>query len=155
MKYQVKPIGVVRNGIAEKDTIWEEVESEIVLDDEYAESLTGLDEFSHVIVTWWLHESRGYQRGVFRPRGWDEFPEVGTFATRSPRRPNPIGITVVKLLGIDGPRVRVLGLDAIDGTPVLDVKPYIHYGDRVEDTRVPEWIRRFNEEKLYEEEAAR
>ena len=155
MKYQVKPIGVVRNGIAEKDTIWEEVESEIVLDDEYAESLTGLDEFSRVIVTWWLHESRGYQRGVFRPRGWDEFPEVGTFATRSPRRPNPIGITVVKLLGIDGPRVRVLGLDAIDGTPVLDVKPYIHYGDRVEDTRVPERIRRFNEEKLYEEEAAR
>ena len=76
----------------------------------------------------------------------EDLPLVGLFATRSPRRPNPIGVTTVRLLERRGNVLRVLGLDALDGTPVLDIKPYLPYGDCIQDTHVPEWVRSFNEE---------
>jgi tRNA (Thr-GGU) A37 N-methylase len=69
-------------------------------------------------------------------------PLVGVFATRSPKRPNPIAITVVPLLRLEGNVLHVKGLDMADGTPVLDIKPYLTRGDRVEDARVAEWLHR-------------
>ena len=74
------------------------------------------------------------------PRGQQELPLVGRFATRSPTRPNPIGKTTVKLLERRGNILKVTGLDAIDGTPVIDIKPYIPGYDSVLDTRVPPWV---------------
>ncbi len=145
----VVPIGVVRNGITEPHTVWEEVESRVVLDEKYAQALTGLDDFSHVIVVFWLHLSEPWEPEMIRPGGFEDLPEVGTFSTRSPRRPNPIGLTVVELVDIEENVMRVRRLDAVDGTPVLDVKPYIHYGDRVEDFREPRWVKDFNEQRRY------
>ena len=143
----VRAIGVVRNGVSEPRTVWEEVESEIVLEDRYVPDLAGLQEFSHVIVLFWLHLSSPWEPDTFR--GPSDDGRRGTFATRSPVRPNPIGVTVVELKGIEGCTVRVHGLDAVDGTQVLDIKPYIHYGDRVEEPREPDWCRDFNENKRY------
>ena len=143
----LQPIGVVRNGVSERRTVWEEVESEIVLEDRYVPDLLGLDEFSHAIVLFWLHLSSAWEP----PASEDAAAERtrGTFATRSPVRPNPIGVTVVELKGIEGNTIRAHGLDAVDGTRVLDLKPYIHYGDRIDVTSEPDWCRDFNENKTY------
>ena len=143
----VRAIGVVRNGVSEPRTVWEEVESEIVMEDRYVPDLAGLQEFSHVIVLFWLHLASPWEQDT--RRGPSDDGRRGTFATRSPVRPNPIGVTVVELKVIEGGTVRVHGLDAVDGTQVLDLKPYIHYGDRVEETREPDWCRDFNENKRY------
>ena len=143
----VRPIGVVRNGISEPRTVWEEVESEILLEGQYVPDLKGLGEFSHAIVLFWLHLSSPWEPDT--SRGASDERSRGTFATRSPVRPNPIGVTVVELKGIEGRTVRVHGLDAVDGTQVLDLKPYIHYGDRIDNTSEPDWCRDFNENKTY------
>ena len=140
-------IGVVRNGVSEPRTVWEEVESEIVLEDPYVPDLAGLDGFSHTIVLFWLHLSSAWVPHTSED-GADERTR-GTFATRSPVRPNPIGVTVVEIKGIEGNTVRVHGLDAVDGTHVLDLKPYIHYGDRIDETSEPHWCKDFNENKTY------
>ena len=107
--------------------------------------LDGLEEFSHVWVIAWLGRVPAEERGAklrVHPRGVDNIPSVGMFATRTPRRPNPIAITAVPLLATDGPVLTVKGLDLLDGTPVLDIKPYLAHGDRVAGTRAPRWIRR-------------
>ena len=75
-----------------------------------------------------------------RPRGMEDMHEVGVFAQRTKFRPNPIGVTAVKLLGIAGNVVKVRGLDALDGTPVLDLKPYLPPFDRVDDVKMPPWV---------------
>jgi tRNA-Thr(GGU) m(6)t(6)A37 methyltransferase TsaA len=94
----------------------------VELDPAYEEGLADLDGFSHVILLFGLHRSTGYQLTV-TPR-LDPAPR-GLFATRSPRRPNPIGMTVVRLLAVEGCRLRVQGVDMLDGTPLLDIKPYV------------------------------
>jgi tRNA (adenine37-N6)-methyltransferase len=122
---------------------WATVDSEIHLDPEYAAGLQGLEGFSHVLVIFFLDRAQGFDRKtqlLRRPRGMEDMHEVGVFAQRTKYRPNPIGVTAVKLLGIDGNVVRVRGLDALDGTPVLDIKPYMPPFDRVEDVRMPPWV---------------
>jgi tRNA-Thr(GGU) m(6)t(6)A37 methyltransferase TsaA len=84
--------------------------------------LTDLEGFSHVFVIWAFHRAEGYELLSIPPV---DDREHGVFATRSPRRPNPIALTVVELLGRDGPQVRVRGVDMLDGTPILDIKPYL------------------------------
>ena len=143
----LRSIGVVRNGVSEPRTVWEEVESEIVLEAPYVASLAGLDAFSHAIVLFWLHLSSEWAPD--ESRGPSDEGRRGTFATRSPVRTNPVGVTVVELKGIEGSTVRVHGLDAVDGTQVLDLKPYIHYGDRIEEPQEPDWCKDFNENKRY------
>ena len=124
---EFKPIGVIHSpyrtrteapyqGCASEDTC------EIELHDEYAEGARDIEGFSHLIVVYFLHQSRGYTLMVRTP--WDEAPH-GVFSTRSPDRPNPIGICVVRLLSRKGKLLKVKGLDAIDGSPLLDLKPYI------------------------------
>jgi tRNA (adenine37-N6)-methyltransferase len=89
---------------------------------EYEAGLTDIEGFSHLFVIWVFDRADGCELLGTPPT--DDRPH-GVFATRSPRRPNPIGLTVVRLLGRDGARLRVRGVDMLDGTPVLDIKPYL------------------------------
>ncbi|MCK4459201.1 MAG: tRNA (N6-threonylcarbamoyladenosine(37)-N6)-methyltransferase TrmO [Methanosarcinales archaeon] len=150
-KFVVKSIGIVRSPAKEPARRWDNVVSEIVLDKEYTEGLDGLDEFSHAVIVFFLHRAGRKVVMKARPRGRADMPLTGIFALRTPRRPNPIGITTVEIIRRAENRLAVRGLDAIDGTPVLDVKPYIPRwgaGDHQEDgrgvpgARVPEWVER-------------
>jgi tRNA-Thr(GGU) m(6)t(6)A37 methyltransferase TsaA len=89
---------------------------------EFAAGLQDVEGFSHLFVLWEFDKSEGFEL-VGRPPV-DDRPH-GVFATRSPRRPNPIGLTVVELLGREGGELRVRGVDMLDGTPILDIKPYL------------------------------
>jgi tRNA-Thr(GGU) m(6)t(6)A37 methyltransferase TsaA len=137
----LKAIGIVRNKIRQptrqdsKDVI-----SEIAVERSLTEALDNLDEFSHIIVIYWIHQSRRPAPTKVRPRGNPENALMGVFATRSPSRPNPIGKATVRLLQRQGNILRVKGLDAIDGTPVIDIKPYIPGYDSVDDAKVPSWV---------------
>ena len=140
-----RSIGVVRCAVTEgRDEDWGDVVSELVLDAELARGLDGVDAFSHVVVVYWMHQSSfdAARDLVRRPRGRDDMPELGIFAQRAKHRPNPIGITAARVVGRDGAVLRVRGLDAIDGTPILDVKPYVPAFDRVDAPTVPEWMDR-------------
>jgi tRNA-Thr(GGU) m(6)t(6)A37 methyltransferase TsaA len=98
------------------------VESRIVLDPSLTEGLKGLEPGRRVMVVFCFHRSRGFDL-LQHPRGDKSRPRRGVFALRSPRRPNPVGVTIVDLVAIEGNVLRVRGLDAINGTPVLDLKP--------------------------------
>ena len=139
----LQPIGMVRSPQTEMSRGgWARIESRIDLAPEWAEGLSGLAEFSHVIVVFALDRAR-FDRAEHltrRPRGRTDAPRLGVFAQRTKYRPNPIAVTTVELLGIEGSVVRVRGLDALDGTPVLDLKPYIPMFDRIESPRVPGWV---------------
>ncbi len=89
---------------------------------EFEPGLTDIEGFSHLFVIWVFDRSEGFE--LFGTPPTDDRPH-GVFATRSPKRPNPIGLTVVELLRRDGPRLHVKGVDMLDGTPVLDIKPYL------------------------------
>ena len=144
----LKPIGFVRSPVkAGVDQDWGVVEAEIHLDPALAAGLQGLDQFSHVLVVFLMHEATFDPATdlVRRPRGQADMPPLGIFAQRARHRPNPIGITAVPLVEIAGPVVRVRGLDAIDGTPVLDIKPYFPIFDRVDEAIAPEWVNRLME----------
>ncbi|HIE38802.1 MAG TPA: tRNA (N6-threonylcarbamoyladenosine(37)-N6)-methyltransferase TrmO [Anaerolineae bacterium] len=95
----------------------------IVLDPALAEGLMGLEPGDDVLVLYWFHRSAGYDLQL-HPRGDPGQPLRGVFATRSPRRPNPVGATVACIQRIEGNVLEVVGLDALDGSPVLDIKPY-------------------------------
>ena len=138
----LKTIGIVRSEIkqpAMRD--WEEIVSEIIIDSTLSNALDGLEEFSHIIVLYWMHQLPVGDLPVkVHPRGKQELPLVGLFATRSRRRPNPVGKATVRLLERRNNILRVKGLDAVDGTPVIDIKPYIPGYDSVADARVLSWI---------------
>jgi tRNA-Thr(GGU) m(6)t(6)A37 methyltransferase TsaA len=106
----------------------------IVIKEEYVEGLKGVEEFSHLIIIYHLHVASS-NKGLKRVRGG---VEVGVFATRSQHRPNPIGISVVELVKREGNALYVKGINAFDGTPVLDIKPYDEW-DSIPNPRVPEW----------------
>jgi tRNA-Thr(GGU) m(6)t(6)A37 methyltransferase TsaA len=140
---QLKPIGVVRNGMTEahRDTHWDGIESDIVVNAEWRDALDGLAEFSHIWVIFYLDRVTAPDSPRVRPMRRDDLPLVGRFATRTPSRPNPIGICAAQLLAARGTVLRVRGLDALDGTPVLDLKPYLERGDAITHTRVGAWVR--------------
>ena len=138
------PIGTVIGGRVDAiDDDWAAVQAEIVLDaDRFSPAvLAGLDEFSHIEVVFVFHlvHPDAAHLGARRPRGRVDWPEVGIFAQRAKARPNRIGVTVCELLAVDGVRVTVRGLDAIDGTPVLDVKPYMTGFAPRREVREPPW----------------
>jgi len=139
----LKAIGTVRNEVKQPGRQdWEKVVSDIVVDSRLTEALDGLEEFSHIIVLYWMHQvaTTGELPTKIHPKGRQELPLVGLFATRSPHRPNPVGKTTVKLLQRQGNILRVEGLDAIDGTPVIDIKPYLPGYDSAANAKVPPWI---------------
>ncbi len=116
--------------------------SEIVVEEEYADCLDGIEEFSHVIVLFLTQFTDEGARRIKKvhPGGFKEFPTKGIFSTRSPARPNPIGLTVVELLERRGNVLILRGLDAIDETKVLDIKPFISFIDTPESPKDPKWI---------------
>lgn len=146
------PIGSIKSPVTGPvDEHWGSVISEIHLDEAFAAGLKGLEGFSHLIVVFWMHRVTFDPANdlVRRPRGLADMPELGIFAQRARHRPNPIGIAAVELAGIQGNVLRVRGLDAIDGTPVLDIKPYFPVFDRVDRAVVPEWVERLMEGYFY------
>lgn len=141
------PIGFIKNDVSDRGSRdWRTVVSEMVVREEYAPALDGLEGFSHVIVLFHLDRADPFHSLTTHPQRRTDLPLVGVLATRSPIRPNPIACTVARLLERRGNVLRVQGLDALDGTPVLDIKPYIPYSDSVADATFPQWVRILNEE---------
>ncbi|MHB8683317.1 MAG: tRNA (N6-threonylcarbamoyladenosine(37)-N6)-methyltransferase TrmO [Dehalococcoidia bacterium] len=139
----IRPIGVVRNGVREpRPDGWTHLRSDVVLRDELTELLDGIEGYSHIFVVFGFDRvPESEQRIRVHPRGDLRIPEQGVLATRSQLRPSPIGVSVVRLLKRRRNILRVEGLDAIDGTPVIDVKPYFPNYDAVPDAGIPEWAR--------------
>jgi tRNA (adenine37-N6)-methyltransferase len=142
----LRPIGVVRSPVKETKPPgfdWDAVTARILVRPELEDALLGLDTFSHVKVIFWPHlvppEVIGSQHRL-HPRDDPNNPLQGVFATRSQTRFNPLLVTAVPLVSVEGNVVTVRGLDAVDGTPVLDIKPYIARFDAVPDATVPAWV---------------
>jgi len=135
----MKPIGIVRSSYKERfDTPRQpalgnnEIATiELVKGLNLEQGLRDLDRFSHIWVIYWMHLNQGWNPTVVPPRG----PKVrrGVLATRAPHRPNSLGLSVVRLLKIDGRTLTIAGHDMLDGTPVLDIKPYLPYSDAIEN----------------------
>ncbi len=141
----VKRIGTVRNGVAQPvDEGWGDVVSTIELLPQYQAGLESLNQFSHALIVTYFHLSAYAPEKHLkrRPRWRDDMPEVGIFAQRAKDRPNPLGITAVEIIKIENGNLIVRGLDAIDQTPVLDIKPYYPEYDHVANAKVPEWEHR-------------
>ena len=142
--FELRPIGWVRGGRnAVEDDEWGSVSCRIELDAEQfgVDAIAGLDAFSHVEVIFVFDrvDAETVCRGARHPRGRQDWPLVGIFAQRAKDRPNRIGTTICNLVRTDGTGIEVQGLDAVDGTPVLDVKPYLpDFGPRG-DVRQPQW----------------
>ncbi|MEO8393597.1 MAG: tRNA (N6-threonylcarbamoyladenosine(37)-N6)-methyltransferase TrmO [Chloroflexota bacterium] len=142
---QLEPIATIHSPISEGvDEDWGSVISEIELKPEFTDGLRQLASFSHALIVFFMHQSsfKAETDLVRRPRGRADMPEAGIFAQRAKHRPNPIGITAVEIVAIEGNILRVRGLDAIDGSPVLDIKPYVPAFDRRDEAIIPEWMDR-------------
>ena len=125
----IQPVAIVRSPRTDRrDDHWGSIQSTIVLDEQFAlETLAGLEAFSHLEVIFLFHgiSESEVEMTSRHPRNNPKWPKVGIFAQRGARRPNRIGVSRCQLLGIDGRVIRVRGLDAIDGTPILDIKPFM------------------------------
>lgn len=133
-KSELTHIGVVESG--------DEKEAKIRVLPEFCAGLKGVHEFSHLIILYWIHSrDTAAERRTLRviPRRHALKVEVGVFACRSPTRPNPIGLCVVKLMKIKNCVLTVKGLDAFKGSPIIDIKPYLPRGDSIPNARVPMW----------------
>jgi tRNA-Thr(GGU) m(6)t(6)A37 methyltransferase TsaA len=140
---EVKAIGLIRSPVTEvAEEHWADVVSEIHLDAQYAPGLQGIDSWSHVMVVYFMHEAPfDMERDLLRrPREREDMPEIGVFARRSSNRPNGIGVTAVEVVKVENNVLTVRRLDAIDGTPVLDLKPYAPVYDSVYEPLIPVWF---------------
>jgi tRNA-Thr(GGU) m(6)t(6)A37 methyltransferase TsaA len=128
MKIEYRPIGLIhtpfkqRQGMPIQPSRGRGVRGTVEVAPEFADGLADLDGFSHVVLIYHFHRSRGFD---LRVTPFLDTEKRGLFATRAPRRPNAIGLSVVRLLGIEGNRIEVQDLDILDGTPLLDIKPYV------------------------------
>jgi tRNA-Thr(GGU) m(6)t(6)A37 methyltransferase TsaA len=132
----MKPVGVVKK---QGQRAWLEIYPE------YAPGLLGLRNFSHLWVLYWFHENDTPERRQtlqVHPRRDPANPLTGVFACRSPERPNLIGFTACRIIKVEGNRVEVANLDAREGSPILDLKPYIPEGDAIPEAVTPEWLKR-------------
>jgi len=122
--------------------------SEIVIDERLAGILDGIEEYSHLVILYWAHKVPEEGRSLIRvhPMGRCEIPEVGIFSTCSPARPNPVLATVVLLCGRRENVLEVAGLDAVDGSPVIDIKPYVKDSYPQEGVKVPDWMEQLQNE---------
>jgi len=138
----VRPIGIIHSpykeakGIPIQGTFDDKIEAWIELRDEYADGLKDLDGFSHATLIYYFHRSR---REEIEGRPFLEQEKHGIFAIRSPHRPNHIGLSVVKIKSVQDNRVYFTEVDALDGTPLLDIKPYVKYFDS-RDNVVSGWV---------------
>jgi tRNA (Thr-GGU) A37 N-methylase len=145
-EFVLRPIGHVRGGrVAATDDDWGTSRARIELDpDRFApDALAGLGDFSHIEVVFVFHgvDEAKVETGARRPRGRADWPLVGIFAQRGRARPNRLGVTICQVVGVSGLGVEVQGLDAIDGTPVLDIKPVLQGFLPRGTVRQPDWAR--------------
>ena len=136
------PIGSGRNQVEEKkDVAWGNDVSTIILDEAYQGGLTGMSDFSHAIILCHLDKARynPEKHLLRRPRNRADMPMLGIFSQRTKDHPNPIGVTSVEILAVTENSLTVRGLDAINGTPVLDIKPYFPVFDKRE-AKTPDWV---------------
>lgn len=131
-RYFLQRMGRVRGGKIELHKRW-------------AKALDGIEGFSHIIVLFWLDRARKPDMKI-HPKGIQQIPEIGYLATRTPHRANPIGMTVVKLVRRQGNVLRVKGLDAWDGTPILDIKPYTKR-EAIKNYRMPQWVKLLDQQE--------
>lgn len=115
------------------------LESTIVIDEQYRDALLGIEHYSHLIILFWMHRVTAPSPMQIHPRGDTNLPLTGVLASRGRGHPNPLGLAVVELVNVEETRLVVRRLDAYDGTPVVDIKPYDHY-DAYTDIRVPDWL---------------
>jgi tRNA (adenine37-N6)-methyltransferase len=143
MKFDVAPIAIVRSPRKDlSDDFWGKVDAEIVLDDAFDEqAFYGLGDFSHVEVLFLMDrvDPAKVETGARHPRERSDWPLVGIFAQRGKARPNRIGLTRATIVKLSGRVLTVRGLDAIDGTPVLDVKPWMAEFAPIGAARQPDW----------------
>lgn len=146
-KIELKPIGFVRTKAVGKEVKRRIHISKIILREDLTEALDGIAKFSHLFILFFLERITNEEKKLKAyPRGRMDMPLLGVFATRIANRPNPIGLALVELLKIEENVLTVRGLDAYDGTPVLDIKPF-DYWDMVEDAKVPEWWLKLEKER--------
>ncbi len=128
MEYVFKSIGIIHTpfkmvaGMPVQSALAKGIKGTVVMDDEFVEGLLDLDGFSHIFLIYWFHQSKDYELQVVP---FLDQQSHGLFATRAPKRPNRIGLSVVKLIKIEGNIIEFENADMLDGTPLLDIKPYI------------------------------
>lgn len=145
MTISLESIGYVKNSEYEKkDEAWGSNVSRIMLDKKYSGGLLGLSGFSHAIIVYYLDKAEfDIEKQLRRrPQSRDDMPRVGIFSQRAKDRPNNIGITSVEIVCVEDDILTVKGLDAINGTPVLDIKPYYPQYDCKADAKTPDWVGR-------------
>ncbi|MGY5862445.1 MAG: tRNA (N6-threonylcarbamoyladenosine(37)-N6)-methyltransferase TrmO [Candidatus Thorarchaeota archaeon] len=143
MTFKVSPIGQIHTPFKTSENVpiqpaFSKVEGEAVVFSEFVDGLHSLEGFSHIILVYWFHRAKSPKLKV---RPYLDTIERGLFATRAPSRPNPIGLSVVEMIRLDENKIVFKGADMLDGTPLLDIKPYVPGFDGVSDARVG-WLER-------------
>ena len=130
MSIELRAIGFVRTDAAELPRHWSvsDVEGTLVIDEEYSEGLRDIEPGQRIVVIFNFHRSPGFAPEFLRQRSGETGSEMGVFSLCSPIRPNPIGLSVLEVLGVRGASIDVRRLDMLDGTPILDIKPYVEDG---------------------------
>ena len=145
MEIKLKPIGFVKNSRVEiEDDNWERVISEIELIEEIIpESLNGIEEYSHLEIMFYMDKvlDEKAKAQIRHPRNNENLPKVGTFAQRNKNRPNKLGLTTVELIERKGNVIKVRRLDAINGTPILDIKPVMKEYEPIGEIKQPNWTK--------------
>ena len=142
MEIVYQPIGIIQTpfediaGMPIQPSAADGVRGQVEVYPEYAQALQDLDGFSHIILLYHLHRSQGYNLKVVP---FLDTQERGLFATRAPKRPNPIGLSVVRLLAVEPPNLKVENVDMLNGTPLLDIKPYIPHFNGDDEVRIG-WV---------------
>ena len=142
MPISMSPIGIIQTEIGDEDVsrVRRKIVSSITVFDEFAVALTGIENYSHLFVLFWMDRIKSNDSMLSYPHRDRSLPLTGVLASRGPNHPNAIGLAVVELMERNAAILTVRRLDAYDGTPVLDIKPYDHY-DLFPDIQVPEWFR--------------
>lgn len=143
--FRVQSIGYVRrpgSGDPDPETFYDPaVETALDVLPRWSEALQGIEEYSHLVVLFWLDRARRARKPrSHQPESRAELPPAGLFATRTPRRPNPIGIATPRLLRREGSTLWVTGIDAWPGTPIIDIKGYSPRDEFHPEATVPEWL---------------
>lgn len=140
---RLEPIGYVQRKTKNEDVKDRSLTTQVVIKSKYLEALGGIEDYSHLFIIFYMHKTPRRQKPILKvnPRGRADIPLQGIFATRTPQRPNPVGLTLVQLIERKQNLLVVKGLDAYDNTPVLDIKPYDHWNSAT-DTKVPQWRRK-------------
>ena len=161
----LRPVGIVKNEIKEPSLVAEsgdlerwgvskdakkarDMISEILIYDDFTGILDGIEDFSHIVVLYWAHRVPPERRSLVKvhPMGRKDLPKKGIFATCSPARPNLICLTTVPLLERRGNLLKVKGLDAVDGSPLIDIKPYNPHYHTVGEVKIADWMLRGKQE---------